>query len=68
MGSMGATLSMEADVLPVLGAFHASQGWGKITIAFERGVPKTITVDETLKEPEQRRNWVRRFTRSRPAN
>ncbi len=60
---MATGLTLEADVLPVLGAFHAARGNGNITIHFEDGIPKTIRIEETLKFGEQARAWVRRLTR-----
>lgn len=60
-------LRLQSDVFPALAAFQAARGYGTISIHFENGMPKQVDVDEKVREPEQLRDWVRRFTRSRPA-
>lgn len=63
---MSTSLTLEADVLPMLAAFQAAEGYGTISIAFEKGIPMSVEIHQKMRLSQQIRNWLRPFTRRSP--
>lgn len=63
---MGATLSIEQDIMPMLAAYEAAQAHGVISIHFRDGMPVHVEVRESMQLAHQVRNWIKRFVGGRP--